>query len=454
MSCKITCALSQFYHHVLKREKFRTEQVIKCILDETFVTFRGVVYTTVEGIPTGNCISRQLADIFLHWLLFVKCPGLIPREALMWRRFIDDIFGIWRGSERQLSNFISSLNRTTSPYGIVFADHQFGETVNFLDTSVTIENNRIHYRLYRKPTDARDYLKTDSYHPKHVFKSVIYSQMIRVINRNSRDSTRLEDLNELRLDLLRSGHLERDLDYFQPKALERARILALKDPNTSEPPTFKSLVFATTYFEGIDDLKSFLKGLEEDIAAITGGCTVLLSMRKSPAIGNLIVRNRRLSESSTDSIEIEEEFSQKCGGPGCKTCPMMSTSPIISINGQRLKLNGSLNCKSKNIIYVAQCTICSRGLGNRKEDSYIGQSMQRAHLRMNGHRAKFSEEEHQGSALAQHCWEAHREHFSLDIFKLGLIKSVSPLSLDRHESKLIDRFRTKLFGLNRINVVR
>ena len=69
-------------------------------------------------------------------------------------------------------------------------------------------------------------------------------------------------------------------------------------------------------------------------------------------------------------------------------------------------------------------------------------------------RAKFSEEEHQGSALAQHCWEAHREHFSLDIFKLGLIKSVSPLSLDRHESKLIDRFRTKLFGLNRINVVR
>eukprot|EP00116_Pleurobrachia_bachei_P000624 sb/3460886/ len=429
------------------------KRFVKCILEETFVTFREVVYTTVEGIPTGNCISRQLADIFLHWLLFVECPRLIPREALMWRRFIDDVFGIWRGSERQLANFISSLNRTTSSYGIIFGDHQFGETVNFLDTSVTIENSRIHYRLYRKPTDARDYLKTDSYHPKHVFKSVIFSQMIRVINRNSRESTRLEDLNELKIDLLRSGQLERDLDHFQSKAVDRAQMLSLGEPGSSKPDTPKSLVFATTFFEGIDELRSYLKGLEEDIAAITGGCTVLLSMRKSPAIGNLVVRNRRLSESSTGPIESEEDFNQKCGGPGCRTCPMMSTSPTLSINGQRLKLNGSLNCKSKNIIYIAQCTICSRGSGNRKEDSYIGQTMQEAHKRMNGHRSKFTEAGHQGSALAQHGGEAHRDQFSLDYFKLGLIKTVSPLALDRHENKLIDRLRTKLFGLNRINVI-
>ena len=124
------------------------------------------------------------------------------------------------------------------------------------------------------------------------------------------------------------------------------------------------------------------------------------------------------------------------------------------VNGKRLKLNESLDCKSRNVIYIAQCKICCQGQGNRKEDSYFGQTMQSFHRRINGHRAKFTELGHEGSALAQHCWVRHRDAFSLDNFKLGLIKSVSPVALDRHEQKLIEAYRTKLFGLNRISVVR
>ena len=428
---------------------------VECILNESFITFGGAVYTSIEGIPTGNCVSRQIADIFLHWLLFIKCPGLIPPEAYLWRRFIDDIFGIWKGTERQLLSFITRLNEATTDYGIRFGDQQFGSSVNFLDVTVSVEEGELEYKLYRKPTDARNYLRTDSFHPRHVFRSVVFSQMLRVIKRNSREETRIKDLDDLRVDLLRSGHLEEDLNTLQPRAFERLR--AEWEPPSPSRPDSTQLIFATDYFEGANELRVFLKGLEEDIVAVAGNVRVVLALRKRQTIGNVVVRNRRLSESSIDSDEQEHEdneFSQKCGGRGCKTCPLLATSPSMSINGKRLRLSARLNCKSKNVIYVAQCNLCSNQRGNRKEDTYVGQTMQPFHRRVNGHRSKFTEAEHQGSALAQHCWEKHRDSMDLSFFTLGIVRQVNPMGLDRAESKVIDLYRTKLFGLNRILVVR
>ena len=204
----------------------------------------------------------------------------------------------------------------------------------------------------------------------------------------------------------------------------------------------------------MDGLRAFLGTLGDDIRAVAGDVKVVLALRKLKSIGNTVVRNRKLSETSTEMEDSEEEFSQRCGGGGCMTCPLMSSAPTLSVNGKRLKLNPRLNCKSRNVIYAAQCSMCSRAPGTRKEDTYIGQTMQPFHKRVNGHRGKFSELEHKKSALAQHCWEKHRDAMDLNIFKFGLVKQVSALGLDRAESKLIDNYRTKLFGLNRILVIR
>ena len=42
----------------------------------------------------------------------------------------------------------------------------------------------------------------------------------------------------------------------------------------------------------------------------------------------------------------------------------------------------------------------------------------------------------------------------MGIFKLGVVKKVRPTALDREESILISKFRTNIFGLNRIVVTR
>ena len=97
--------------------------------------------------------------------------------------------GLWVGTVRQFEVFVNKFNEFTKPYGIEFGEFQVDKSVNYLDVTLSLgEKNIIDFKLYRKPTDARRYLQTDSFHPAHVFQFVIFSQMIRVIKRNSQIS--------------------------------------------------------------------------------------------------------------------------------------------------------------------------------------------------------------------------------------------------------------------------
>ena len=73
----------------------------------------------------------------------------------------------------------------------------------------------------------------------------------------------------------------------------------------------------------------------------------------------------------------------------------------VFVNGMKVNLDRILNCKSKNIIYFAQCSVCQAKkadlaieLNTSKEnvlleDSYVGQTVSESHVRINGHRKCF-----------------------------------------------------------------
>lgn len=431
------------------------------IFKNSYVTFQDKVYTSKNGIPTGNCVSRQIADVYLHWLLFtVIKPQMETLWALIlfWKRFIDDIIGLWVGSKRQFECFVTKLNHLAKPFGIQFGDSQFGRSVNYLDVTLSLDDsNNIEYRLFKKETDARLFLKTDSYHPAHVFKSVVFSQMIRVIQRNSRDDTCVEDLEELKGDLRRSGHGDALLESKEPEAVLRAIENDLYDGNRAPATPDNKLVFSVKYFDEVRELKQLINGVRGDIQQLCGDTQVTFALRKQPSIGNRVVRNRKLSDVQAVR-QGNGPISQKCGGKGCLTCPFLFNSDdVIRVNGTEIRLDFSLNCKDSSIIYLAQCQICSSSPIALKEDTYFGQTVTPMHVRMNGHRGKFKIDENllfEQSALSMHCYLAHRSQFDMKHFKLGIVKKVRPMELDREEDMFINRFRTNIFGLNRIVVVR
>ena len=52
--------------------------------------------------------------------------------------------------------------------------------INFLDTTIKIENGCLVSTLYTKPTDSHSYLLYESCHPKHIMASIPYSQFLRI----------------------------------------------------------------------------------------------------------------------------------------------------------------------------------------------------------------------------------------------------------------------------------
>ena len=90
------------------------------------------------------------------------------------------------------------------------------------------------------------------------------------------------------------------------------------------------------------------------------------------------------------------------------------------------------------------------------DNSYIGQTAQPFHKRINGHRSCFADVNDliiaEKSALALHSANEHKENFNLNNFKFILHDQTRPRDLIRRESRHIGELRTNVMGLNRMNV--
>ena len=161
-------------------------------------------------------------------------------------------------------------------------------------------------------------------------------------------------------------------------------------------------------------------------------------MKKGTSVGASLVRNKALCNELPTDVG-----NQKCNAQGCQQCPLVNTEHKLSINNTNISIPRSLNCKTRNVIYLWKCKLC------RSKDCYFGRTTQKCHLRTNGHRGCFNEEKWEDSALAMHAREAHNADFTLKNFQISIVKKVSPQRIRREEFKFIEKFRTIQLGLNR-----
>ena len=114
------------------------KEFVKISFCESYVTYKDRVFKPKVGIPTGGSLSRQIADTFLHWVLFKKIRNVMNTyELKFWKRFIDDGIGIWKGTKRTFISFLKKLNKETKAYGINFPieEAQFGKCISSMSRS-------------------------------------------------------------------------------------------------------------------------------------------------------------------------------------------------------------------------------------------------------------------------------------------------------------------------------
>ena len=142
---------------------------------------------------------------------------------------------------------------------------------------------------------------------------------------------------------------------------------------------------------------------------------------------------------------------ERCNARGCLLCDNLITVNNVNINGLKVKLDFTLNCKSSNCVYLAICRHCS----DRKE-FYFGQTTTALHTRFNGHRACFKLDnfKYNDSALSDHVYNKHLDNFQdkLKNFDIGIVKMCSADSLSRLEDFYIYSSKADLVSLNRYKV--
>ena len=419
-----------------KKTKTAIELFIRLSFENAYVTYQDRCYKSKVGIPTGGSLSRQIADIFLHWIMFIKMTPKLSmiRPICFWERFIDDCLGIWRGTKRSFANFVNQLNTETMKYGIKFPVNEvlFGKSVHFLDLCVYLDSdNVIQYRGYTKPTDAKRYLNPNSFHPRSVFNSIPFSQMLRTLRNNSKVETRNDELKQCITYFEASGYNITKLNELKEKTTKKSTLVN----NASEERD--TLIFPVHFFEGVSEFKSLVHSLTNEFQQLIGDTRVMFALKKSNSIGNRVVRNKQLSFPNNPPED------QHCNGRRCLQCPLINDQSKVVINDVSLRIPRHLNCKSKHVIYMWICKLCG------VKETYFGRTTQECHNRTSGHRGSFNEEKWEKSALSMHAREVHQTHFSLDIFSVAVVKKVSPQQLRREEFKYIDKYRTNSMGLNR-----
>ena len=428
-------------------------------LDSVYAKFGDSWFKMLDCVPTGHTLSVNLADIAVYYafnmLVYSKEEAMSFIDFVA--RFVDDMTMVWVGSEEKFVEWLTAFRLLLKERFGLEITFEITSSVNFsvfLDVQYRFVEDRLVTTIYHKPTDAHSYLNFSSSHPRHVFKSIVYSQALRyrrVIN----DETLLHtEMGKL------SGYFVA-CDY--PKLLVQRTIddvisktRSLEYKKRVDEKSFH-VPFKFRYGSGASELQSHINGridsslreapvfsaMEVPVlkTVFTRGATLssLLFKQKSVNLGS--GEGNKSKGRATSRCTTEEEARHRKGRK-CSLCPMISNNSSVSVRGKVVHCDGG-DCKSRNVVYLFLCKVC--GLG------YVGKTDQLLRKRVNGHRNCGSLDEGiaDPQALQNHAQRTHQQDFQ-DIYSVSILKQVGdPGRLLQEELSFIQRLNTlEPFGLN------
>ncbi|XP_070169669.1 uncharacterized protein [Polyergus mexicanus] len=143
----------------IPRNKFLN--AIRFVLDSTFFTFNDIIYRQTFGTPMGSPLSPIIADITLQDLE-MRAIEILPISLSFYYRYVDDV--VLAAPPSTFSAILQTFN-SFHPRLQFTMEEEADNRLNFLDTTIILENNIINFDWYHKPTYSGRYLNFESRHP-------------------------------------------------------------------------------------------------------------------------------------------------------------------------------------------------------------------------------------------------------------------------------------------------
>ena len=127
------------------------KQLLSHTVNNTFFLFNNILYQQTEGLGMGLPLGPTFANIFMtyHEKIWLRdCPNTF--KPIFYRRYIDDTFLLFR-NQSHVNKFLEYLNSKHPNIKFTHETENNG-TLNFLDITISRQNNTFSCSIYRKPT--------------------------------------------------------------------------------------------------------------------------------------------------------------------------------------------------------------------------------------------------------------------------------------------------------------
>lgn len=347
--------------------------------------FDGEYYLQTCGMAMGKTYAPSLADIYMEdFDERAHHYHIVPE---LYYRFLDDIFFFWTSNVDELRKFETYLNSLID--GIKVTLNWSEQSVDFLDTTVyrhvdtDADTDVIYTRVFFKETDTHQLLHRASFHPRHTARGVLKSQILRF----KRLSTTKTDYNAtcsiLFQALAQRGYsrslmrkMKRDIwlndfDSCHQAVNKRRRqpilpiVVPFNDLGTELAHHWRRAISANESFAQLKLVTAYTAGhnLRRKLVHSSLSPTLSSSFHTQPS-------SYPPSASSGTSL---------CPHTKCRACNYITYSQSIhsSTNGKSFRVRGTINCKSRNIVYVITCKKCRQ--------QYVGETSRTLADRINDH---------------------------------------------------------------------
>ena len=219
-------------------------EAMTIIMQNNIFEFGDCYFLQLLGTAMGTSAAVMWATLYYG---YHEVHTIIPKHGnnlLYFKRYIDDIFGIWIGN---LASDWHSFANDIDKFGVLTWDIRGikpSTSANFLDMTLTIENHRIISRTYQKAMNLHLYIPPMSEHPPGSIRGTIFG----LISRYYQQNTFLKDFAYFS-GLLYQRTLQRGWDrrLIRDLILEATSRIVNKTNSTQEPIEKESSVKDTLF---------------------------------------------------------------------------------------------------------------------------------------------------------------------------------------------------------------
>ena len=360
-------------------------ELLKITLKGNDFSFNDEFYLQIFGTAMGKKYAPALANLYLEYFDYMAMNGFRIKPTF-YRRYLDDLIIIWPGTLEELKEYNEFLNNIIPDITVTLKSHE--SQIDFLDTTIyrSKENNsKLFTKVFFKETDSHQLLHTSSFHPKHTCTGVLKSQLLRFKRLSSTYDNYAESCFILFNALKERGYAKRKFR----KMKREIWLLPDKKSNSTVSESVacnKDMIpLSLRYNQFGNKFMQRWKSIIQENSLFDDYRLVAAYSRNKNLASYLVSAKVNTKFKETKQLETDLDSKQGftlCNSSKCLTCRYHATEKDTFISnsyGSIFKIKESVNCGSKNIIYLVTCKKCNL--------QYVGETSRALRDRTTDHRS-------------------------------------------------------------------